>query len=66
LEASVAVSTNPAQVAGLHFEIERTMAFIDDALDRGDKRAFRMWSIKHRSLSVRLSGLLVKLATADI
>lgn len=53
------------QVIDLHFEIERTMAFIDDALDRGDRRAFRMWSMKHRSLSVRLTGLLVKIATAS-
>lgn len=52
-------------VTGLHIEIERTRARIDDALDRGDRRAFRMWSMKHRSLSTRLCGLLVKIATAD-
>lgn len=61
--ATVRVNHVP-DIAGLHLDLERTLARVDDALDRGDKRAFRMWSLKARSLSVRLAALLLKIATA--
>jgi hypothetical protein len=54
-----------SDVDGLHRDLERTLARIDDALDRGDKRAFNMWSLKWRSLSGRLCALLLKIATAE-
>jgi hypothetical protein len=53
------------QVAGLYFEMERTMAFIDDALDRRDARDFRKWTIKWRSLSERLATLITLVATSE-
>lgn len=53
------------QIDGLTVQWVETMTRIDDALDRGDRRAFRMWSMKACSLSARLSSLLVKIATAE-
>lgn len=52
------------EIAGLHLELERTLARIDDALDRRDRRAFRVWSGKWQSMSGRLSSLLLKIVTA--
>lgn len=50
------------EVTGLHLSLLDTLHRIDDALDRGDRRAFRVWSTHYVSLSARLSGLLVKIA----
>lgn len=55
----------PPELAGLQVSISNTLTQIDAALDRGDRRAFRLWSDRYRSLSVRLANLLVKLATAE-
>lgn len=38
---------------------------IDAALDRGDRRAFRVWSGKQRDLSTRCGSLLAAIATAE-
>ena len=62
--AAVRVNDVP-QIQGLTIQLMDTMARIDEALDRGDRRAFRMWSMKHRSLSGRLASLLVKIATTQ-
>lgn len=60
---TVAVRINHTpQVAGLHYEMERTLVFIDDALDRGDRRDFRKWTLRWRSLSERLASLLTVMA----
>lgn len=50
------------QVVGLHLEMERTLAFIDDALDRNDRRDFRKWALRWQSLSDRLATLLATIA----
>jgi hypothetical protein len=52
------------EIAGLHLELERTLVRIDDALDRGDRRAFRVWAGKAKFMSGRLATLLLKIATA--
>lgn len=52
------------EVAGIWYEMERTMVFIDDALDRGDRRDFRKWTIKWRSLSQRMATVITLAATA--
>lgn len=54
--------TCSTEVTGLHLSLLDTLHRIDDALDRGDRRAFRVWSKRYVSLSARLSGLLVKIA----
>lgn len=51
------------QVAGLRYEMERTLAFIDDALDRRDRREFVKWAGKWRSLSERLATVITLVAT---
>lgn len=53
----------PPELAGLQVSLASTRAQIDDALDRGDRRAFHVWCGRHRSLSTRLTNLLVKLVT---
>lgn len=53
------------QVVGLQISLLNTLTQIDAALDRGDRRAFRLWSTRRASLTARLSTLLVKIATAD-
>lgn len=59
------VNTSQVLLATLEGQWVETMARIDDALDRRDRRAFRMWTMKQRSLSSRLSGLLLQLATTE-
>ncbi len=59
---AVRINHHAPQVAGLYYEMERTLAFIDDALDRDDRRDFRKWTIKWRSLSERLASLLTVIA----
>lgn len=54
-----------SDVDGLNRDLEATLARIDEALDRGDQRAFRMWTMKARSLSTRLTSLLLKIVTAE-
>jgi len=57
---------NPtSEIAGLQLLLKTTMTNIDQALDRGDRRAFRAWSRKWTSLSARAGSLLVDLVTAE-
>lgn len=53
------------EVQGLSIQLVDTMARIDEALDRKDRRAFRVWSGRWRSLSGRLCALLLKIATSE-
>lgn len=62
--AAVRVNDVP-QIQGLSIQLVDTLAHIDEALDRGDRRAFRLWSAKWRSLSARLTSLLLKIATTE-
>jgi hypothetical protein len=55
----------PPELAGLQVSLSNTLTQIDAALDRGDRRAFRIWSGRYLSLSARLANLLVRLATAE-
>lgn len=46
-------------------QLEAVIHDVDTALDRGDRRAFRVWSGKYRDLSARCTSLLLRIATAD-
>lgn len=54
-----------SELSGLHQQMVNTLEQIDCALDRGDRRAFRVWSGKYRTLSSRCASLLLKIATAE-
>jgi hypothetical protein len=51
-----------SEIAGLSIILRNTMASIDDALDRGDRRAFRGWCKKWTSASARAGNVLADLA----
>jgi hypothetical protein len=51
-----------SEIAGLSIVMRSTMASIDDALDRGDSRAFRVWCKKWTSLNTRAGIVLANLA----
>ena len=53
------------EVTGLHVQMVATLHRIDDALDRGDRRAFTVWSRRLRDLSTRCADLLARIATTD-
>lgn len=53
-----------SELSGLHQQMVNTMEQIDCALDRGDRRAFRVWSGKYRDLTERRGTLLAKIVTA--
>ena len=56
---------NPtSEIAGLQLQLRSTMCNIDQALDRGDRRAFRAWSRKWVSLNARAGSILLAIATA--
>lgn len=54
----------PSQVllASLQGQLAHAGNRIDDALDRRDPRAFRMWAMKRQSLTSRLTEVLLTLA----
>jgi hypothetical protein len=54
-----------ADVSGLQLSMRRALEQIDCALDKGDRRAFRVWSARWRQLAAKVEGLLVKIATAE-
>lgn len=58
-------NTSQVLLASLEGQLVDALNRIDDALDRGDRRAFRMWTMKQRSLSTRVSSLLLQLATTE-
>jgi hypothetical protein len=59
----MAVHADP-QLAGLSVSMADTLARIDQALDRGDRRAFHVWCKRWVSLSARAETLLVKAVRA--
>lgn len=59
-----AVINHDAELRGLLVAMRSTLASIDDALDRGDRRAFRVWCRKWASVSARAGSVLVDLARA--
>lgn len=52
-----------AEVAALHRQVSNALNEIDRALDRGDRRAFRIWSGCYRDRSYKCGALLLALAT---
>lgn len=50
-------------ISALHQQIVSALTQIDRALDRGDRRAFRIWSGHYRDTTTRLTNLLIKIAT---
>ena len=53
-----------SEIAGLQLQLRSTMTNIDQALDRGDRRAFKAWSRKWASLNARAGSILLAIATA--
>lgn len=58
------VHVNPdAELRGLQLVMRSTLVSIDDALDRGDRRAFRVWCKKWTSVTARAGSVLLDMAT---
>lgn len=51
------------EVAALHRQLMNALTQVDRALDRGDRRAFRIWSSCYRDRSTQCGTLLLALAT---
>lgn len=54
-----------AELTGLQVCLTNTDAYIDKALDTGDRRAFRMWCKRRAALCTRIQRLLVQAVTAS-
>jgi len=54
-----------AELRGLQIVMRDVLASIDQALDRGDRRAFRLWCRKWASLSTRAGNVLADLADSE-
>lgn len=54
-----------SELSGLQQQLVNTLEQIDFALDRGDRRAFRIWAGKYATLSSRCASLLLRIATTD-
>lgn len=54
-----------SEITGLQIVMRSTLASIDDALDRGDRRAFRTWCRKWADLTTRAGAVLVDLAQVE-
>jgi hypothetical protein len=52
------------EITGLQLSLSNTNEQIDAALDKGDRRAFRVWCNRRTSLIARLERQLLALATA--
>lgn len=52
------------EVATLQALLANTLEQIDCALDKSDRRAFKVWAMRHASLTARMSSLLLKIAQA--
>lgn len=59
------VSATTSEITGLQICLANTLEQIDRALDRGDRRAFRMWCKRHASLTTRIEAQLLTLATKE-
>lgn len=51
------------EITGLQLSLHSTDEQIDAALDRGDRRAFKVWCTRRKSLIARLERQLLPLAT---
>lgn len=59
------MSTASALIHTLQLQQSVTLDRIDQALDRGDRRAFRSWCKRHVSLTRRLEACLLDLIGED-
>lgn len=53
------------EIAGLQLALLNSEARIDDALDRGDRKAFRVYCKRRASLIARIERLLLTAATKE-
>lgn len=58
------MATSYPYVTALHVQRQTALAHIDRALDAGDRRAFSVWAMRLRDLSVRVGDLLTEIASA--
>jgi hypothetical protein len=56
----------PSEITGLTIALTNTNLQIDRALDQGDRRAFRLWCQRRRSLLAKLERTLLAVATAEV
>jgi hypothetical protein len=52
------------EVYVLRSKLERAESEVDAALDRGDRKAFRVWTKRRAALATRLADLLTRMACA--
>lgn len=52
----------PSEITSLSIALDNTDSQIDAALDRGDKRAFRVWCQRRKSLVARRERALMAAA----
>lgn len=60
------MSTSSSEITGLGVCIARADTEIDAALDRGDRRAFRVYCKRRASLVARRERALLAAATAEV
>lgn len=56
----------PSEITGLSIALANTDLQIDRALDHADRRAFRLWCQRRRSLLAKLERTLLAVATAEV
>lgn len=56
----------PSEISGLSVMLTNTDDQIDKALDRGDRRAFRLWCQRRASLLAKIERTLLAVATAEV
>jgi hypothetical protein len=56
----------PSEITGLTIALSNTDAQIDASLDRGDKRAFRVWCQRRATLLAKLERTLLAVATTEV
>lgn len=57
---------SPSEITGLTIALANTDEQIDYALDRGDRRAFRVWCGRRRSLLAKIERSLLAVATTEV
>jgi hypothetical protein len=57
---------SPSEITGLSIALSNTELQIDKALDDGNRRAFRLWCQRRRSLLAKLERTLLAVATTEV
>lgn len=55
-----------SEITGLSLAVDRALDQIDCALDKGDRRAFRVWTGRRLALIARRERALLAAATAEV